>query len=268
MADEKRLDEMFGEDDKVEVKDAKAKNEASSQKKKMIRDALSATIQEDSNFYDKVSTLSDSLKVVKTLSFGKGGSIIVDKTKSSGENRVLKPTSKIVGYRLQNIGDQPIKYTTMEYTLDGDRWVGNKTEKVAQPGEQFDLSRLYMTLLCVRPEISFTLSNGKIVAGSGGKKKNGGVDTENGKFEAFLESHYFTFSKDENGNSIEVNDDEVKLRIDDENTGKVKPEFQATFGNLNNAKEPKARNTKSDKITGQVLMANYVNRLIQGAGLD
>jgi hypothetical protein len=266
------LQNMFGAEDTIDTNAKATSNEANTKKKAEIRAAMSSTIAEDRNFMEKVTTLSQSVQVVNTLGYGAGGNIVVDKEqtvkdeKGKVTKRVLKQTSKIVGYKLQNIGDQPIKYSTVVYSKDADgRWVGTKTEKVAQPGEYFVLNRMYMTLFCMKPEISFTLANGKIVGGSGGKKK-GDVDNGEMKLEQFLESHYFAFSKD---NNIEVNDDEVKLRVDDSVSGKVLPEYEEAFGNLNNAKEPKAgRQPKDSKLTNQVMLANYVRRLVEGEGLD
>jgi hypothetical protein len=261
------LDEIFGAEDVVatapEQTEAPARK-SSSKKDKAIRESLKATLQEDANFTNKVSTLSKSIKVINSLGFGKNGNILVDKTKPG---RVLKPTSRIVGYRLQNIGTETIEYVTKQYKLDENgKYVGTTVQKTVAPGGTFDLSRVYMTMFCMRPEISFTLANGKVVAGSGGKKKGeDGVGASGAQLEAMLASHYFAFDADADGNKLEVNDDEVKISIDQD--GKVKDEFIETFGNYNNPKETKkAGRVKNDKITTQVMMANYVNKLVQNAG--
>src|SRR5690606_14306068 len=145
----------------------------------------------------------------------------------------LITTSQIVGYRLQNIGNTPIKYLTEEFVKNEEgTYVGTRVEKVAKRGETFDLSRKYMTIFCSQPEISFQLSNGKIVRGSG-NGSDGDIDRE-------LEAYYLTF----NDKSIKVNSDDVKINIakkikqGDQTKWVVKPEFEATFGYLNNAKAP------------------------------
>lgn len=261
------LNSLFNENDTITTEVESTTSEATTKKKSAVKDAFKKTIQEDANFLDKVSTLSKSVKVVNTLGFGAGGNIIVDKQNT--DSRKLKQTSKIVGYKLQNIGNEPLKYSTMSYKKDADgKFVGTKVEKTAAPGETFCLNRMWMTVFCMKPEISFTLANGKVVAGSGGKTK--GADNVEGsvKIEQLLESHYFTFNPDENGHKPEVNDDDVKVAIDDPTTKKVLPEYEETFGNLNNAKEPKAKAPKNDKITTQVMVANYINSLAKEAGLD
>ena len=128
-----------------------------------------------------------------------------------------------------------------------------------------DLTRQWMTVFCAQPEVSFKLANGKIIKGSGSKN--------NKDFTSELESYYFCFDKDENGNRPQINDDEVKLNVGerDEATGKwkVKVEFVETFGYLNNPKETtkSSRKPAGEKLTAQDVAAAYVNKMIQESGL-
>jgi hypothetical protein len=230
------------------------------EKVKAMKEALRETVSTDGSFSEKLRRLSNSVIVTHTLGYGKGGNIVVDKNASSSDKRALKPTSAICGYEIQNIGDEAIEYMTEEFAQDETgKFVGTVLKKTLAPGEKANLTRQYMTMFCAQPEISFTLANGKIVSSS---KKN----AKNLKEE--LAAYYFSFNKDENGTAPQVNDDEVKLSVDDEN-GKVKPEYVATFGYLNNPKEGKAgRGTKGGaKFTTQDLAANYIHKMLQNEGI-
>ena len=237
-----------------------------------MKEALKETILTDPEFDKKLGRLSDSIKVINTLGFGDGGNIVVDKSKpveidpeTGKEKKPLLTTSKTIGYRVQNIGDEPIKYQTEVWTKGEDgKYVSTKTEKVLEPGETADLSRQYMTVLCSIPEISFQLANGKIIKGSSKRAEE--------STKAFLEAHYFRFDKDEDGVQKQVNDDDVKLNVGerDEATGKwvVKPEFEETFGYLNNPiKSTSSKKAAGRKYSAQDLAANYVRKMIEKQGL-
>lgn len=250
----------------VETAPAVGTNNERKEKIQRMKEVLKENIASDPTFMSRMHTLSGAVKVVNSLGFGDSGNIIVDKSKSTKDNRTLAVTSAIVGYRVQNIGSEPIKYLTGVWTPDENgRYVQTKAEKVLEPGAVMDLTRQWMTVFCAQPEVSFKLANGKIIKGSGSKN--------NKDFNSELESYYFCFDKDENGNRPQINDDEVKLNVGerDEATGKwkVKLEFVETFGYLNNPKETtkSSRKPAGEKLTAQDVAAAYVNKMIQESGL-
>lgn len=249
------LTDVFGAEATIETKDDAAAKAAKADKVKAMKAALSSTIQQDSTFTQKLHSLSGDIEVLNTLGAGKNGNIIVDKSK---EDRTLKATSQIVGYKLRNNGQQSIEYTTEVWKRDDatGKYVGQVVKKNLKPGETICLARKFMTMFCARPEISFTLANGKIVSSSKASKD----------FAEELAAYYFTFNKDENGTAIQVNDDEVKIAVDDEN-GIVKAEFAETFGYLNNPKDQKVRAPKGQKFTTQDLAANYVMKIMEQQGI-
>lgn len=237
-----------------------------SDKIKVMKDALRQTIASDPDFVNKVRTLSDSLVVVNSLGFGEGGNIVVDKEKSTKEKREFINTSAVVGYRIKNEGNTPIKYQTEVWAADETgKYVATKTEKVLAPGATCELSRPYMTMLCCQPEISFILKNGKIIRGSGSKGDRD-AKTE-------LSAYYFSFTEEADGTRKQINADDVKLNVGEKIGDKwvVKPEFVDTFGYLNNAKTTGKgirKTAGSDKLTSaQVIAANYINQIIQSEGL-
>lgn len=225
-----------------------------------MKDSLHQTLQNDPTFTQRLHSLSNSLEVVNSLGYGDSGNIIVDRDKSTDGNRALTTTSVIVGYRVRNTGDKPINYQTEAWTKDeSGKYVAQKVEKVLAPGSTADLNRQYMTMLCAIPEISFQLSNGKVIRGSG-KMGNGDLKTE-------LEAYYFSFNKSEDK---QINSDEVKLNVGVKGgDGKwtVKPEFAETFGYLENVAEKAARARKpaGEKLNASDLAANFVMQMIENS---
>jgi hypothetical protein len=251
------MDAIFGQEATAPVATEAVESAARKEKVAAMKASLKETVQTSPDFASKLRRLSNSIKVVNTLGAGKGGNIVVDK-KASGDARVLKPTSAICGYKLENIGDEVIEYTTEVFAQDETgKFVGTVVKKQWNPGETIDLTRQYTTMLCSIPEISFTLANGKIVSSS---KKNAKSLKEE------LAAYYFSFNKSEDGTTPQVNDDEVKLSVDDAD-GKVKPEYVETFGYLNNPKESRAARQKGAKYTTQDLAANYIHKLLEEQGI-
>ena len=249
------MEQVFGEKDQVTtgVATDDAAKAAKKEKVAEMKSLLQETVQSDPTFNQKLRKLSSALKVVNTLGYGKEGNIVVDKQATTANNgqRVIKATSPIVGYIVANEGGEPIQYRTEIYSADAEgKFVGQSVTKTLEPGQTAVLTRRYMTELCSRPEISFTLANGKIVA-SGNKKAK--------TFEEELGSYYFIFDKAE---GKEVNDDEIKLSIDD--GGKIKPEYVEAFGYLNNPKPTKTREKKaSSSYSTQDVLANYVQKMLK-----
>lgn len=235
---------------------ASTAKEAKKERIEKMKASLRSTIQSDVDFSTKLRRLSNSIKVVNTLGYGKSGNIVLDK--SSTDKRVIKPTSHICGYKLQNIGNEDIEYTTEVFSQDETgKYVGQVVKKQWAPGEVINLTRAYTTALCSIPEISFTLANGKIVCSARKNTKS---------FKEELAAYYFSFNKSEDGTTVQVNDDEVKLSVDDAD-GKVKPEYVETFGYLNNPKEGKAARAKKPEYTTQDLAANYIHKLLEEQGI-
>ncbi len=238
-----------------EIKDKKDKVAA-------MKEAYRETLLVDSNYLNKRNSLSESLEVVNSLCFGNSGNIVVDKSKKS--ERELVATSQIVGYSVKNTGKQDIIYQTEDWKQDENgEYIGTKVEKTLKPGKLTAVTRQYMTMMCARPEISFSLANGKIIRGSGA--------TSAKSVKEILESYYFRFNKDENGVTKQINDEGIKINISEKVDGKwiVKKEYVETFGYLNNELKEREKDGKGgkEKYNSQELEANYINKLIEEAGL-
>ena len=260
------MDNLFNEapitaEEAVVAAPVKSESDNKKAKIQMMKDAMRERIASDPSYVSRLRKYSNFVKVENSLGFGESGNIIVDPTK---KDRTLVATSAIVGYRVSNVGTEPIKYVTESWAKDETgKYVATKTEKVLAPGGYADLTRQYMTMFCAQPEISFQLQNGKVIKGSGCKGDKG-VKSE-------LESYYFAFSKDENGNRPQINDDVVKLNVGEKVDGKwvVKQEFEETFGYLNNARETtkSGKKAKGSEFNAQDIAANYVFKMIQDSGL-
>lgn len=228
--------------------------------KKEMKAVFASSLEETPDLAQKIRRLSSSIRVNHTLGYGLGGNLVVDKEKSTADNRVLSRTSKIYGYEVENIGSEAIEYKTEVWTKDENgKYVGEVVKRTFAPGQVIFLTRQYMTMLCAIPEISFTLANGKII-----RKKPKAGNNKQVTLVDELKSYYFSFDKDETtGIAPQVNDDEVKLAIDVD--GVVKDEYVETFGYLNNPKEAKAASTraKTASYTAQDIAANFINQLIK-----
>lgn len=219
--------------------------------KSLMKSAMAQTLKNVPNYNEIKGTKSECFEVTATLGFGDKGNIVVDKT--SKERKVV-PTSKIEGYKVKNVSDEPIPYETEVYAENEDGiFVGTVVEKVAAPGEEIQLSRKYMTKKFSPIEYNFTLANGQIVKGP--KRLDAPLDE-------YLEAHYFKYNKNLN---LSVNDDEVKKNIGEKHGDdwKVKPEYVETFGYLNNPKEVNRGKARKEKITTAELQANLVRMLLE-----
>lgn len=223
------------------------------------------TVDRDPSIMGTIGTESSSLAVVKTLSSATLQNFVQDKVnpmkiseKSGKEVRNLVQVDGLCGYRLKNIGDKPINYTTCEYVKgDNDIYTGTEVEKTAAPGEEFDIARKYFTILTSRPEFSFRLANGKVQVSK---------DLENcGTLDEKLERPHFVFAAEEGQAAVSVHDDNIKIPIEGTD-GVVLPEFEKTFGFLYNptSKSSSAHPGKR-AVSTQELAANYFQSLLSGA---
>lgn len=264
MADMNVLDELGTQMDSVDTmggEDAKrtrSEQRRAERTKKIaeMKQCMNESLSEDPTLADRIGRLSKMFEVTHTLGYGDKGGLIEKSKAADGKERTFEAVSAIVGYVIKNCSDQKMTYLTEEFVKNSEGvWEGSRVEKTVEPGKEFMLTRPFMTVFASTPEISFTLSNGKIVRGSR-KVEPGDVTGE-------LSAYYFTFD-DENMN---VNDDvNVKKNISTLVDGKwlVKPEYQATFGYLENATEkaPSARQ-KSSAFTAQAYAANFVQKMLK-----
>ena len=269
------MQNLFGaaENDAVEEKEAVVTGVDESERKKKeakeardarinkMKDSFSAFIRENPDVRERIRMYSDSIEVVNTLGWGTSGNIILDheRTKATNTRKVLQ-VPVIVGYRLRSNWKEPISYQTEEWTQnEAGLWVAERVTKVWEPGTEIDLTRLFMSVLCSIPEISFTFANGKM--------KQGSAKTTSDP-RSKLEALHFVFKSVDGQPKMNVNSDEVKLNVgyEDENgTWHVKPEFEATFGYLNNpsAHKTRTRSSGGDSYTMQDLLAHYVQDMLQ-----
>lgn len=229
-----------------------------------IRSAYIEELSQNPELKQREGIFSDSIEVINTLGYGKGGNIIVDKVNSkkdengriTKDGRVIIPTPKIVGYVLKNVGTETIPYTTEVYTQNENGvYVGEVVERQFAPGETIQLNRKWMTVFCAQVEISFKLANGKMVESSK-KSKTNSVDD---KVAAF----YFTFDKEIGS---DVNNDEIKLSIGIDRN--IAPEYIETFGYLANEPQAKERASrkKGEGAGVSAMAASYIRKLIRESG--
>lgn len=256
----------------TDAKKKEAKKQAKEAKAKAYRQALDATISQDPDFLSKVFTLSDTVEVVKTLATVSASGLIHNKAGDKTDPKTgkivkdLKPVPLIIGYIFKNVGNAPLSYTTAVWTAGPDgKYVSEVVERVAKPGEEFQLTRQYAAMLVTQPEFSFKIANGTFVESSKKIDISAGEEITADVLKARLEAYYFKF----NDASISVNSDAVKIIIDkklDDNKFEVAPKFVETFGYINNGveKEAGARGSRGgSSIDPQVFAANYLNNIIK-----
>ena len=246
--------------DQKEAEREARKKEKRDAKKEQLKAAMQQTMQADPEFTNKLRTKSNSIRVVNSLGYGTSGNMI--QVFDDNGKRNLEATSTIVGYVLENVGNEPLSYMTEEYAQDETgKFVGTQMTKQAAPGEQFVLARQYFTIFCSQPEISFTLANGIVKRAP---------FMQGGTLRAGLEAYSLSSNKQEN---LSINSDEVKKAIDEEVDGVrvIKPEYVSIFGYLNNKPESKAKKARAKKVgsglTAQDFSANLIHRLVQEEGL-
>lgn len=214
-----------------------------------------AMAQNGVDMFEQVSCKSDSLEIVNTLGYSDKGGLVVDHDRAdSKKDRPLGTVSEIVGYKLRNVGNEPIPYQTEVWAKnETGEYVATPAEYLLQPNEEVSLTRKYVTILCSRIEFSNVLKNGVLITR---------VSPDSTR-EDILNSAYLRFN-DNRG----VHDDTVKIAIADKIDDRwiVKPEFEAAFGFLNNESEA-ARATRTGgtkkSVSKQAIVANYVRELLK-----
>lgn len=259
-------------------------NEAAAQAVETKKEGKAKTSAMMNNFAQKIQAnpelkkalfaYSKSIRVVNSCGYADKEGIIEIK---KGDNKLPKGqtgrevgrTSKIVGYIIENIGNEPITFTNGVWSKNAEGvYVEEQIEDVINPGEKKPISRKYLTIMAVRPEFSLTLENGRVVGSSSTAKAKSA--------EALIESYHFKF----NDSTNTVHDDRVKIAIADKkevmvdgvakDVWTVKPEFEATFGNLNNPKAS-VRKTRA-AVSGGIdfkaaAAADYVKSLLESSGI-
>lgn len=150
-----------------------------------------------------------------------------------------------VGYLVENVSDKPIEYVTCVYSPnEAGEWVGQEIKKTIAPGKQVAIARAYLTRLALNEEFNLNLANGTIVC-----KMDGGDAKE------LLSKAYFIFDRKM---GMDVNSPEVKILIHEEvmvngsKTFKVRPEYEETFGYLNNQADKKSPRSRASKANDAI----------------
>lgn len=256
------MEQIFQGEDAVSVdveREDAAKKEEKKKKLNEMKALFDADLQKDPTLMARMHTMSNNIKVVNVLGYGKSGNVVVDKSQPEGRN--LIQASQNVGYKIQNVGTEPISYETEIWTKGEDGlYHGEKVTKTMAPNEVVDLTKEYLARLAVHPEFFLRFQNGML-------KRNGSKNkTTIQSLKDQLNSFYFVFSKDSDGSTVNVNDDDVKIAIDVDEV--VTDQYVATFGFLNNPKttgkgKGSKAGSKGSGITAQDVFANYIRNLIE-----
>lgn len=254
VANQAPVEDVITEVDTKGKREKTADEIAEEQELRKSKKDLEALLTSNPELLAQKGSRSGDLEVLKTLGFGKTGNIIVDKVataknkaegvldeKTGKPKRVLVNTALNVGYIVKNTSKTPIEYAGEEWKLDEatGRYVSVGTTKVIAPGKSAHITRKELGMLGVTLPFMLEFANGRLTKSS---KK---VASPEEKVEAF----YFKF-KDVNGNTIEVNSDDIKQPIDNNGDGVIDPKYISTFGYLLNVEEK--TKTSGGKTTGGI----------------
>lgn len=175
-------------------------------------------------YEDEAATKKKAPKIRKTNRKGK--------EKKGAKYRNLKSVSKLVGYIVENCGDEPLKLKTQYCNLDdtGKYVAGDTVEVVLAPGEKMPISKKYLAINSTDIRFSGKFQNGIIV--SSNKKAKGSA-------EEILNRYFFKFSAEA---GLDIHGEDVKLPIAEKVSGadgeewKVLDEYLPIFGTLMNKK--------------------------------
>lgn len=225
-------------------------------------------VQQNPEILEVLYKKKDTLRVVNTCGWGDSGSIVNMKEQAiaEGKSRVIGGTSEVIGYIIENIGNETIQFTNGVWSKNEEGiYVESVINDSLEPGEKKAITRKYLAALAAQPQFSLLLENGQIVTPK---------PTPNMDADEMLSKCYFKF----NDSSKTVHDDAVKIAIaekqmievDGETTEAwvVKPEFEKTFGYKMN---PKARAKRTKAVNGakkadisRAAVADFVNQLAMG----
>lgn len=215
-------------------------------------------VRSDEEFVAAMRSASNTLRILNTLGYGESGSLVPGK--KDGE-RTLEPTSKIVGYRVQNTGTVPIPFECEVYddsrVDENGNFIPDMQANAIAPGQTLDIPSHVLSMIGIRTEFSLTFANGKM---QGGTKV---IDAENP-----LDALHFVFTPENGQPALQKHNDKVKLAIASNNGvrkvgdkekkyWKVKKEFRPFFAYLENEEVKtggrKATTPKVDVITGSMV---------------
>lgn len=175
-------------------------------------------------YEDEAASKKRATKTKKTTKKGK--------EKKGAKYRNLKSVSKLVGYILENCGDEPLTLKTQYCELDdtGKYVAGDTVEVTLAPGERMPISKKYLAINSTDIRFSGKFQNGIIV--SSNKKAKGTA-------EEILNRYFFKFSAEA---GLDIHGEDVKLPIAEKVSGpdgdewKVFDEYLPVFGTLMNKK--------------------------------
>lgn len=114
------------------------------------------------------NTLSNSIKVIRVLRDDITHEMqITTNPEGTLNNKPFKTVDAVTGYRIKNIGNQPIPITRITVTPEH-----TKTQVILNPNCEINLSRAEAAGLCSIPEIGNIVANGKFYRWSFGKEKD------------------------------------------------------------------------------------------------
>ena len=239
----------------VEVRSSgerEAKRDAARKAMREIEDEFYNTIHQNPEVMELLNKWSKDVEVVKSLASDSLLTLHKDKNATATTPKELSGVAAIVGYRVRNNGKEGIPFVHELWEKGDDGvWVPHLVDKVLQPGEEVELSKVNMVAFAKIPEISLQFANGKLVCGEvararkllaavGLNKESLGLDNYREIYSMF----YFKIQNQPGKVKVTVHDSKFKEMVCDctttgEGRGKktvikVRPGHEEVFGYLEN----------------------------------
>ena len=244
-------DEAGEQGEIADIKETGAKKDENSVEKQVALELREELIN-NPEFRELFKSRTQDLKVINTLGFSdKGGQVSVgydssQKNAHGKDKHLLDQVSEIVGYKVRNEGDQPIKCDSQKWVKDEatGKFVPQPYELVINAGEEAIINKRDLVLITMQPEFSFNFANGMVVSKLKVENVTSGMNIND-----LAEMHHIRL----NEKTLNVHDDTFKINIShqEERNGEtvwvVNDEYVDKFGYLNNEPDAKVRKEKVKK---------------------
>ena len=195
----------------TDIKETGAKKDENSVEKQVALELREELIN-NPEFRELFKSRTQDLKVINTLGFSdKGGQVSVgydssQKNAHGKDKHLLDQVSEIVGYKVRNEGDQPIKCASQKWVKDEatGKFVPQPYELVINAGKEAIINKRDLVLITMQPEFSFNFANGMVVSKLKVENVTSGMSIHD-----LAEMHHIRL----NEKTLNVHDDTFKINI-------------------------------------------------------
>lgn len=192
--------------------------------------------QTDVNYREILKSKVDTIRIVNALVFSDTDAVCekLAKAKDMKQKHIIVPGEAVVGYNIENLGDEDIVISSSKWIENGDgTYVAEPTEIIIRTGEIASLTKRDFFMLTIKPEYSNEFANGSVTT------RLSIHNMANIKFDDIINLMEIALRVDGDGKVSGIDFDTFVIHISSQTTyGRwtVKPEYVDMFGFLNNNK--------------------------------